>query len=495
MHGAALPVFAAFLLLQVYLFLSHRVAVARQRKTLDALWQQGRAPERDLPQVKADRQWLGWVAARFHDGAFHDGHYRREDVLAQLDNGLEGHGSYLFLQRTFIMAPLVGLLITVVGFFFLEPPTGDTIDLKRILHAFTPLVLGIGSGAALALFNQLLLHFAGKGTESLRTAACRWFDDCVWKYVHAKPHVAANDAAEALQTMAETIRSSIEDYRGATAAVNQTCHSLQAVGSAAVVATDRLQAQMAAVSDDMKDLHATTKNVVNAANGLVPAVETVTGELAESVTAFKSVVQVPLAQAATRHQESAELFARSVEQIRDSAAQLNAQFGSFGQIVDAQAKAGREWSRSLQEDVLPAQRSFRQAGTQLTDAANGFAATQQAFREAADSMQGSANGLASFVQDGVEPATRRLAELDQVLTRMRETTEAVRQMTQLRQEFAGLAQSLSQAAAAADAIRSLPQDIRAVLQTVAQSHDGNGHPRRPFLLRFLGLGGRSNGRS
>jgi hypothetical protein len=109
-------------------------------------------------------------------------------------------------------------------------------------------------------------------------------------------------------------------------------------------------------------------------------------------------------------------------------------------------------------------------------------------------MQGSASGLAGFVRDGVEPATRQLAELDQVLVRMRETTEAVREMTQLRQEFAVLARSLSQAAAAADAIRSLPQEIRAALQAAVPSRNGDTGPRRPFYLRFLGIGRRSNGK-
>jgi methyl-accepting chemotaxis protein len=448
-------------------------------------------------QGNENRSWLGWVTTRFHDGAFNDGHYSREDVLAQLDNWLESHGSYLFLQRMGIMAPLVGLLITVVGFFFLQPPTADNGDLKQILYSLTPLVLGVGTGASLALINQLLLHLAGKGTDTLRTVACCWFDDCVWKHVQAKPYVAANDAADALQVMAETIRGSVEQYRSATTAIDHTCHALQATGGTVTAAADQLRTQMAAISDEMKGVQATAKNVLNSANGIVPAVEAVTAELAEAVKAFKSVVDVPLRQAAVRHQESAESFAHSVDQIRDSAAQLSKQFGSFGQIVDAQTTASQEWSRSLRDDVLPAQRSFQQAGAQLIDATKDLVPAQRAFREAVDSMQGSANGLAAFVHDGVEPATRRLAELDQVLIRMRETTEAVRKMTELRQEFAGLARSLSQAAAAAEAIRSLPQEIRAVLQTVVPHHNGDAGPRRPFFRRLFGgfaSGGRSNGR-
>ncbi|MFZ1935264.1 MAG: methyl-accepting chemotaxis protein [Thermoguttaceae bacterium] len=497
LHTVVLPVFCAFLAFQLYLFLSHRWAVVRQRNILETLWQQGCAPEHELTQGRANRQWLGWVATRFHDGAFNDGHYSREDVLAQLDNWLEGHGSYLFLQRMGIMAPLVGLLITVIGFFFLQTPTADSGDLKQILYSLTPLVLGVGTGATLALINQLLLHLAGKGTDNLRTVACRWFDDCVWKHVQTKPHVAANNAAEALQSMADIIHGSIGSFRDSTAAISHTSHSLEVAGGAVALAAGQLQSQMAGISGEMKDLQATAKNVVNSANGIAPAVEAVTTDLAESVKMFKTVVQVQLGQAATRHQESADLFAHSVEQICESAAQLNAQFGSFGQIVNAQATAGQEWSRSLQEDILPAQQSFRQAGAQLVDATKDLVPTQRAFRDAVDSMQGSANGLAEFVRKGVEPATRRLAELDQVLTRMQETTEAVRQMTELRQEFAGLARSLSQAAATAEAIRSLPQEIRTVLQTLVPNHNGDAGPRRPFFLRLFGgfaSNGRSNGR-
>lgn len=495
MHGAVLPAFSAFLAFQLYLFLSHRWWVVRQRRALETLWQQGRAPERGLAQGKTGHQWLGWVATRFHDGAFNDGHYRREDAIAQLDGWLEGHGSYLFLQRMGIMAPLVGLLITVLGFFFLQPPTADSGDLRQILHALTPLVLGVGTGATLALINQVLLHLAGKGTDALRAVACRWFDDCVWKHVQAKPHAATEDAAEALREMATTIRGSDEQYRIATAAISQTCQSLKGAGTALVDTVERLREDTAKIPDEMKTLRGTANSVISSLGGIVPNIERTTAELAESVVAFKSVVQEQFGQVAARHRESAELLAGSAAQIRESAGQLSTQFGSLAKIVDSQATASQEWSRSLREDVLPAQGLFHEAGARLADATKDLPPAQRAFREAADSMQESAKGLAACVHEGIDPATRRLAELDQVLSRMRETNEAVRQMTQLRQEFAGLARSLSEAAEAAKAIRALPQEIRAVLQTVVPSHNGSTSPRRPFYLRLLGLGGRSNGKS
>jgi len=485
-HGIVLPVFCAFFLFQLCLYLSHRRAVTRQRRALDALCQAGDAPEPDLVQGSGNGLWVGWVSKRFHDGAFHDGHYSREAALGELDNWLEGYRSYLALQRMGIAAPMVGLLITVVGFFFLQPPTAGNGDLKQILYALTPLILGVGTGASLALINQVLLHCAGNNTDALRTAACRWFDDCVWKFVQRKPQVAADNAADALQVMAETMRTSVDVFRGATTAIGNTSQSLQTTGKVAAEAASNLRTQMAVASEELQGIQTTAKNVLNSANGVVPAVEAVTTDLAEAAGVFRTVVQVQLGQAATRHQESAELFARSVEKIQESAGQMSAQFVSFGQIVNAQATASQELAHSL--------RSFQQAGSQLTDATKDLAPAQRAFHDAVDSMKGSAQSLESLVREGVEPATRRLAELDQMLARMQETTEAVRQMTQLRQEFAVLARSLSQAAAAADAFRGLQEEMRAMRQAAIPNRNGNTGPRRPWYLRIVGIGRRSNGR-
>jgi methyl-accepting chemotaxis protein len=277
-------------------------------------------------------------------------------------------------------------------------------------------------------------------------------------------------------------------------AISQTSQLLRDAGTAMVNTAEHLGTNATAISDEMKAWRSTATATIRSMGDIVPNIERVTSELAEAAGAINLVAREQFGRAATRHQESAEVFARSVEQIRESAEQLNGQLNSFSQMVSAQATAGQEWSRSLQKDLVPAQQSFRQAGSQLVDATKDLVPAQQAFGEAVDAMRGSANGLAALVREGVEPATRRLEELDQVLGRMQEATEAMRQTAQLRQEFVGLAKSLSQAAAAADAIRSLPQEIRVALQTIVLSHNGNNSPRRPFLRRLFG-GFASNGRT
>ena len=95
------------------------------------------------------------------------GNFTREDVLQELDTRIASNGDYLLLQRMGVMAPLLGVVLTVVGFYWLK--VGDEEQsLQSILLAVTPLVSGVGTGAVLALINQVLLHIAGRRAESLR---------------------------------------------------------------------------------------------------------------------------------------------------------------------------------------------------------------------------------------------------------------------------------------------------------------------------------------
>jgi len=435
MHSVVVPAFFIFLAFQLYLYMAYRQAVGRERNSLKAFSQDGSLPEPVLVRDEVKNDWPSWVVTRFHNGTLHDGHYSRVDVLEQLDAWLESNGHYLLLQRMGIMAPLFGLLITVSGFFFLEPATSESGDLKQILYTLTPLVLGVGTGASLAIINQLLLHFAGKGTDSVRLVARNWFDDCVWRLVRTKPEEAANDTIEAFKAMAESIRGSVKEYHAATSDISQTAKILQAAGGALLDTVERLRADTSTIPEEMKSLRSTATSVIRSLGDIVPTIEKVTTELAESVEAFRSVAQVQFGQAADRQLKAAEVLAGSVDHIRESTADLAKTSNAFKQMVDVQIATSQEWSRSLQDNVIPTQRSFQQAGTQLTEAANDLSRQLTIINK-------------TFGEDLV-PTQRTLRE-------------------------------------AVDAIRSLPLEVRAILQRVTPNNNGNGAHKRSFLSRVFG---------
>ena len=69
------------------------------------------------------------------------------------------------LERIFVVAPLVGVLITCIGFM------RNDIDPEDLKKSMSPLLLGVGGGALLALVNQALLFFVDWKTTRLSMIA------------------------------------------------------------------------------------------------------------------------------------------------------------------------------------------------------------------------------------------------------------------------------------------------------------------------------------
>jgi hypothetical protein len=199
-----------FFLVQVVLCISVCFRLRRQERGIKRLeWESketgdGRHSARSLGRKHA---WVNWVVAHFSGGPAQQSNFTREDALQELDTQIASNGNYLLLQRMGIMAPLLGVVLTVAGFYWLRVGSGDE-SLQSILSAVTPLVSGVGTGAVLALINQVLLHIAGRRVESLRMTARRWFDAAIWS--SSRREMPLN-AVNAPQVMEQFIRTALED--------------------------------------------------------------------------------------------------------------------------------------------------------------------------------------------------------------------------------------------------------------------------------------------
>ncbi|HVT27732.1 MAG TPA: hypothetical protein VHE81_06915 [Lacipirellulaceae bacterium] len=147
--------------------------------------------------------WLKWVVVNFPADAASSGNFTREDALTELDVQIAGDGRYLLLQRMGVMAPLLGVILTVAGFYWLHVSEKDQ-SLQTILWAVTPLVSGVGTGAVLALINQGLLHIAGQRVESLRMKARTWFDTVVWNRLRSRAPDSSFTTAQVLEHFIQT---------------------------------------------------------------------------------------------------------------------------------------------------------------------------------------------------------------------------------------------------------------------------------------------------
>src|SRR5262245_26651631 len=200
-----------FFLIQLALSTSFGFRLRRQERAIRRLQREfdaGGAGRPDLRKAPRNATWVHWVVAHYPTEAFHlSSNFTREDALQELDTRIASDGSYLLLQRMGVMAPLLGVVLTVAGFYWLEVDDSDQ-SLKNILLAVTPLVAGVGTGAILAIINQILLHNAGRRVESLRLTARSWFDSVIWDRYRSDTRGTSLKAADVMEHF---LRTALED--------------------------------------------------------------------------------------------------------------------------------------------------------------------------------------------------------------------------------------------------------------------------------------------
>src|SRR3954454_12227002 len=199
-----------FFLVQIVLCISFCSGIRRQEQAIKRLhrdFDQNRDGRSNADVLGRKHTWLQWVLFHFPADSTSPSNFTREDALQELDTRIASNGNYLLLQRMGVMAPLLGVILTVAGFYWLRVGRGDE-SLQSILSAVTPLVSGVGTGAVLALVNQVLLHIAGRRVESLRMTARRWFDAAIWS--SSRREMPLN-AVNAPQVMEQFIRTAMED--------------------------------------------------------------------------------------------------------------------------------------------------------------------------------------------------------------------------------------------------------------------------------------------
>lgn len=481
---------ALFLVIQIVLSLRLYWRARRHQRVLSDLCDDleqggdGRGGGRWLP---GGFTWLRWVMAIFPPGhTSRRGAFTREDVLEELDTRLASNADYLLLQRMGVMAPLLGVVLTVVGFFFLNVNEAGSESLGSILMAVAPLVSGVGAGAVLALINQVLLHAVGVRFESLRTTARAWFDSAVWSRLADEQSPALAKAAGALERFAEAVGGSAERHIASSKRMDE---STAAIGHAALQFRDVVKAfgsEIRGVPQTLVELRNATAAAANALAELAPVGARAVANLDVSVAAFRSTIDREFTEAARLHHRSGKDLAEALHQISDSTESLRAttsglqpaierQFTELSRRIAASSEALNamlaECTRSA-EQATAAQAAIAQAGRELADSSGQLWQTmesemgpaQRTMRESASSFAESAGELSAFIKRGLGPAARDLSSLHETLTGLRETVKSIQDFSQARADIDQLTDTLGRAADIADALSALPERVREIVE-------------------------------
>ena len=132
-------------------------------------FQRGGDGRSGVQSLSGRHAWLHWVVANFPADTMHrSNNFTREEALQELDTRIASNGNYLLLQRMGVMAPLLGVVLTVAGFFWLNVG-GEDQSLQNILLAVTPLGQRRGHGRRAGADQSIAFAH--------RRAACRILAD------------------------------------------------------------------------------------------------------------------------------------------------------------------------------------------------------------------------------------------------------------------------------------------------------------------------------
>jgi chromosome segregation ATPase len=500
-----------FLCLQLYLCAVVYRRMKRQERQLRRLIADMEAggDGRDIESVAGRLRWLRWVDANFPRDSSTPGAYTRDDVLKELDTLIASDGHYLLLQRTGVMAPLLGVIMTVLAFFIFEAPKSEEQSLGDILYSVMPLVAGVGVGAGLAFINQWLLHLVSGKVEAVRNAARAWFDAAIWSGVGLDTQAATIKAIGAIEKMAKAVTHAADQQESGAARFQQSIASIQQASAGFQQSYAAFGTDLRSLPQTLQTLTAATQAALQTLQSLIPAGQRTVAGLEVSVAAFRSAVENQFVDSAKNHQASIDSFAESVGRINESTARLHVSSGDLQETVNAHTNAFKALNRSLQKQVLPAHEGFLAAMTQFNGRAEGLLERLESLHgeivgaleklaslapdasSAIAAFTASSSDLAEAIQHRFTPATDQhrhqvealTASLRQVQDSAKGLADGGKAIETLIKVQARLSQGLG---AAQESLRQSVDQLSETAGALRQSFDGELAPSQHSLHEAVG---------
>ena len=354
-HWLVIVVGSFFLLLQIYCCIRFMLRLRKWRQLLLQLIQKksGRASE------FAERSpWLRWVAERFPEGQPPLGTYSRDEVMNELDDHISADRSYLLLQRLSVMAPLLGVLLTVVGAMTLELKPEDLRQLDIMFARVVPVIAGVGVGALLAFVNQWLLHAAGRYAASLRIIARRWFDAYIWDALGSGTKSTSEQALESIAKVSDTILASADQQAAGAKQVETAALAISQAGEMLKTSGVQLNQQLDGLPQELGELRTATENAVAGLTGFSSKVEGVLSQLDVAVAAFRGAVVDEFCESAKKQNEMLDRMNQSSESLSLASRVLGGECRAFSSTVHDHAASMGEVNNTLKEVLIPAHIAF-----------------------------------------------------------------------------------------------------------------------------------------
>jgi methyl-accepting chemotaxis protein len=433
-----------FFLVQLALTLRFNLRLRRQQRILAGLardFKKGGDGRPDSGKLRESYGWVDWVGANFPARSTNPpANYSREDVLQELDTRIASDSSYLLLQRMGIMAPLLGVVLTVIGFYWLEINDEQEQSLQSILLAVTPLVAGVGTGAVLALINQVLLHVVGRRVESLRLAAREWFDAVIWRHIGLDTQAATVKAVRAIERLASSVTESATRHDASSNRLAQTTTSMKDASTQFGQVVQSFTTEIRGIPESLSEVRRSTSAAAASLDDLIQMGTRAIANLDVSVAAFRTALDREFATAAQLHLRSSKILSDSAQQFSEAAELMKSGAGDVKQITQSSAASFEKLDDSIRQQIVPANRRFHEAVQEFSshaaavskvarDLSSHVDATASELDKTAGRLVPSFNSLSDAVDQRFGPAIvqqgKQVESINQSIDRLREVAESM----------------------------------------------------------------------
>lgn len=283
-----------------------------------------------------DFPWLEWVLTAFPARGENrpPANFSRDTTLHELDTRIASDWSYLMLQRMGVMAPLLGVVLTVIGFYWLEVDGASEQSLQTILGSVTPLISGVGAGAMLALLNQFLLQGVGGRLERLRMTARTWFDAVIWPSVALESPAHETNTVHSIETFASILVAAAHQHAESSKQIKASTASLQQAAAQFEQVVGAVHEEIKGVPASLAIIRDASAASAEALHDMIPVGARAVANLDVSVAAFRTTIDHEFAEAAKIHLDASKSLDSAVDQIRRMLEQNASHNGSSAEGLD-----------------------------------------------------------------------------------------------------------------------------------------------------------------
>lgn len=317
----------------------------------------------------------------------------RHAALQEFDRWIGSFFAYGMLHRTAVMAPLLGVIITALSFLQWQAP-GESDNMKQILQAVTPLVLGVGAGACLAFMNQLLLQFADLAANSTRSAAEKWLE----RQLRLAEHRWQREETGPAEVFAETARAlgkAASRNQRILSAMESLANRLENIESTFTDAVTSLPREVARLPEQVAALQQAVDATVTNCKRWSAAMEAGTASF-EGVTrllqeTFRETFQ-PLCE---DHRETAKALAQSSHGLHDVVKQLRAGCETLQSVTELHMEAASSVNDVVVQRLAPKFDSFEEMVGRMTESVDQLTAPISRLQASLSHISKTGEGLAA----------------------------------------------------------------------------------------------------